>query len=103
MLRRWRLSYPLRRWRHATSRRRPSEPPDVSDGEAGAAAAGGGRVGIVDAEGGAHQVVDEIDLRASQERHRSRIAQHHGRVALDHQVVLGLGALNVELVKEAGA
>ncbi len=49
------------------------------------------------------QVVDEIDLRAGQERHRGRIDQHHGGIALDHQIVLGLGALDVEFVLEAGA
>jgi hypothetical protein len=72
------------------------------DREAGAAAAGGGGVGIVHAERGADQVVDEIDLGARQKRHRGRVHQYHRAVALDHQVVLGLGMLDIELVLKAG-
>src|SRR5262249_32785401 len=74
-----------------------------SDREARAAAARGRGVGIVDAERGADQVVDEIDFRARQKRHRRWIDQHHRMIALDHQIVLGLRALDVELVLEAGA
>ncbi len=38
-----------------------------------------------------------------EERHRGWIDQHHGVLARDHQVILGLGAVDVELVLEAGA
>src|SRR3979490_2193426 len=72
------------------------------DREAGAAAAGGGGVGIVHAERGADQVVDEIDLGARQKRHRGRIDQHHRAVALDHQVIVCPRLLDVELVLQAG-
>ena len=59
--------------------------------------------GLMHTERRADQVVDEIDLRARQERHRGRIDQHHRAIALDHQIVLGPGVLDVELVLEAGA
>ncbi len=74
-----------------------------SDRKAGAAAAGGGGVRIDHPERGADQIVDEIDLRAGQKRHRGRIDQHHGAVARDHEVVLGLGALDVEFVLKTRA
>src|ERR1700692_3114370 len=70
----------------------------MSDRKAGAAAAGCGGVGVDHAERGADQVVDEIDLGASQKRHRCWIDQHHRIVALNHQVILGLRALDIELV-----
>ena len=77
--------------------------PSLSDRKTGAAAAGCGGIGIDHAERRADQVVDEIDLGSGQKRHRGRIDQHHGAVARDHQVVLGLRALDVELVLKAGA
>src|SRR5258708_28850825 len=83
-------------WRRSRDSRRLNR-------KAGAAAAGGGGIGIDDAERGADQIVDEIDFRACEERHRGWIDQHHGVVALDHEVVLGLGMLDVEFVLEAGA
>src|SRR5262245_2002633 len=74
-----------------------------SDREAGAAAAGGGGVRVDHPEGGADQVVDEIDFRSRQERHGSGINQHHRAFAGDHEVILGLGMVDVEFVLEAGA
>src|SRR5689334_682350 len=75
----------------------------ASNRKAGAAAAGGGGVGIVDAERRADQIVDEIDFRAGQERCGGGVDQDDRLLALDHDVVLGLRALDVELVLEAGA
>src|SRR3989442_3649263 len=75
----------------------------MSDRKAGAAAAGRGGIGVDHAERGADQVVDEIDLGSRQKRHRGGIDQHHRIVALNHQVILGLRALDVELVLKAGA
>src|SRR5258707_3948281 len=80
----------------------PKEP-TMSDRKAGAAAAGRGGIGVDHAERGADQVVDEINLGARQKRHRGGIDQHHRIVALNHQVILGLRALDVELVLKAGA
>src|SRR6185437_773791 len=73
-----------------------------SDGKAGAAAAGCGGIGVDYPERCADQIIDEIDLRAGQERHRGRIHQHDRAVARDHQIVLGLRPLDVELVLKAG-
>src|SRR5258705_13466396 len=84
------------------SRYRPWKPM-TSDRKAGAAAAGRGGIGVDHAERGADQVVDEINLGARQKRHRGGIDQHHRIVALNHQVILGLRALDVELVLKAGA
>src|ERR1700733_2461450 len=75
----------------------------LSDRKAGAAAAGGGRVGIVDAERGADQIVDEIDLRARQERHRGGIDENDRAVTGNHQIILGAQTFDVELVLKAGA
>src|SRR5215468_3317772 len=74
-----------------------------SDRKTGAATAGGGGVRIDDAEGRADQVVDKIDLRSRQERHRGGINQHHGALAGNHKVILGLGVVDVELVLKARA
>src|ERR1700674_4587397 len=73
------------------------------DREAGAAAAGGGRVRIDHPERGTDQVVDEINLGAREERHRGGIDQHHGAVAGDDEIILGTRALDVEFVLKAGA
>src|SRR5262245_26369378 len=73
------------------------------DRKTGAAPAGSGGVRIDDAEGSADQVVDEINLRSRQERHRGGIDQHHRALTRDHEVILGLGVVDVELVLEAGA
>lgn len=74
-----------------------------SNGKAGAAAAGRGGVGVDHPERCANQIIDEIDFGAGQERHRGRIDQHHGAVARNNQIVLGLRPLHVELVLKAGA
>src|SRR3954452_7571318 len=74
-----------------------------SDRKAGPAAARRGGIRIDHPERGADQVVDEIDLGARQERHRGGIDQHYGALARNHQIILGLRALDVELVLEAGA
>src|SRR5260370_19085071 len=81
---------------------RRSRDPRLLNREVGAAAAGGGGVGIDDAERGADQIIDEIDLGSRQERHRGRVDQHYGAVAFDHKIVLGLGMFHVEFVLEAG-
>src|SRR6185437_7564941 len=73
------------------------------DRKAGAATARSRGVRVVHTERGADQVVDEIDLRPRKERRRGRIDQHDGRIALDHQIVLGLGVIDVEFVLEAWA
>ena len=75
----------------------------MSDRKAGATAARRGGIGVDHAERGADQVVDEINLGARQKRHRGGIDQHHRIVALDHQVIIGLRALDVEFVLKAGA
>src|SRR5437870_2923094 len=74
-----------------------------SDRKAGPAAARRRGIRVDHAERGADQVVDEIDLRAREERHRGWIDQHHRALARDHQIVLSLGVVDVELVLEAGA
>ena len=71
--------------------------------KARAAAAGGLGLRIVDLERGADQVVDEVDLGAGQVLQRHRIDQHGDAVAGDDDVVVGLVAVDVELVLEAGA
>jgi hypothetical protein len=58
---------------------------------------------IVDLERLPDQVVDEVDLRPGHVIDRHRVDQHHGALARQHQVILGLGALDVELVLEARA
>src|SRR5690242_2571923 len=61
-------------WRLAmTERTGATETLKPSNRKAGAAAAGGGGVGIDDAERGADQVVHEVDLGAGQERRGRRI------------------------------
>src|SRR5439155_16397049 len=77
--------------------------PQFSDRKARPAAARRGGIRIDHAERGADQIVDEIDLRTCEERHRGRIDQYHRALARDHQIVLGLVVVDVELVLEAGA
>src|SRR6185369_8783917 len=60
----------------------------VLEGEARAAAAGGGGLRIVDPEGGADEVVDEVDLGAGHVVERHRIDQNGGAAALDHDVIV---------------
>src|SRR6185436_4823750 len=71
--------------------------------EARSAAAGGLGLRVVDLERGADQVVDEVDLGAGEVLKRHRIDQHGDAVANDGDVVLGLVALDVELVLESRA
>src|ERR1700733_3723427 len=73
------------------------------DREAGAAAAGSGGVRVDHPERRADQIIDEVDFRAGQERHRGRIDQHHRGIPFDHQIILGLRALDVEFVLKARA
>ena len=61
--------------------------PSWSNREAGAAAAGSGGLRIVDAERGADQVVDEVDLGAGQIVERDRVDQDAGAGPLDHDVI----------------
>ena len=46
------------------------------DGEGTAAAAGGNRIGVAHLEGGADQILDEIDLRSGEQIER-RVVDHH--------------------------
>src|SRR5208282_6456765 len=71
--------------------------------EAGAAAAGGSRLWIVDLERRSDQVIDEVDLSAGHVVERDGIDQHGGAGPLDHDVIVRLGALGVEFVLEPGA
>src|SRR5208282_5665834 len=71
--------------------------------EAGAAAAGGSRLWIVDLERRSDQVIDEVDLGTGHVVERDGIDQHGGAGPLDHDVIVRLGALGVEFVLEPGA
>ena len=71
--------------------------------EAGAAAARGGHVRIVQLELGADQIVDEIELGAVQEAERDRIDDHPRAVPLDQEIVGGALRHQVEAVLETGA
>src|SRR4051812_29282824 len=53
-----------------------------SDGEAGPAAAGRNRVRILDLEGLAHQIVNEVDHRATHVNERQLVDQHRRAIAL---------------------
>src|SRR5262245_47749351 len=77
--------------------------PTELDGKAGAAAAGGGGLRVVHPERGADQVVDEVDLGPRHVVERHRVDQHGRPVLRDDDVVVGLGAVDVELVLEARA
>src|SRR5438067_1242312 len=68
-----------------------------------AAAAGGGGLWIVDAEGGADEVIDEVDLGAGEIAERYLVDQHPGAVAGDDDIVRRLRAVDIELVLETGA
>src|SRR5437868_14236722 len=82
---------------------RPSKPLSKSEREACSAAAGCRGLRVVDAEGRADQVVDEIDLGTGQVAHRDLIDQHGRALAPDDDIVVRLGAVDVEPVLEAGA
>ena len=83
------------------SQRRPPRGP--SDREGVAAAAGRGGVGVVDAEVGAGEVFDEIDLAAHHVEERHAVDHHHRAVALDRDVAVLVGSVEVEAVLETGA
>src|SRR3546814_6308811 len=74
----------------------------ASGGERGAAAAGGLGVRVADHELRAAEVLGVVDLRAAEVLQRQRIAQQGDAIALDRQVVLGLGLVEGEAVLEAG-
>src|SRR5215207_4481956 len=86
-----------------TAAGRTNSPPQFSDRKTRPATARRGRIRIDHTERRADQIVDEINLGACEERYRGRIDQHHRALARDHEVVLGLGVVDVELVLEAGA
>ena len=69
----------------------------------GAAAAGGGGVGIVDLEGCADQPVLEIDLGAEKVDERHGIDQNGGTVAFDCKVIVHGGVGQGEIVLESRA
>ncbi|GEC15292.1 hypothetical protein NWI01_11840 [Nitrobacter winogradskyi] len=71
--------------------------------KAGAAAAGGGGVRIDDPERCSDQIVNEIDFGAAQERDGGWIDEHHRGIARDYQIIVGLGAFDVEFVLKARA
>src|SRR5262245_43392542 len=74
-----------------------------SDREAGAATARGGGVGIDDAEGGADQVVDKIDLRTRHVAERDLVDEDPRSCPLDDEII-GLRSLDqIELILEARA
>src|SRR5215813_14646522 len=75
--------------------------PTELDREAGAAAAGRGGLRVVHPERRADQVVDEVDLGPRHVIERHRVDQHGRAVPRDDDVVVRLGALDVELVLEA--
>src|SRR5262249_41184133 len=75
----------------------------VLDREAGAAAAGGGDVRIVELELRADQVVDEIEFGALHEAERDRIDHDARAVALDQEIVGRPLAHEVEAVLKPGA
>ena len=73
------------------------------NGEARTAAAGCGGLRIVDLEGAAHQVVDEVDARAAQIFEGGLIDQHGRAVTLEDEVVRFPRGDDVVGVLEAGA
>src|SRR4051812_19594463 len=77
--------------------------PDTLNGEAGAAAAGGDGVRVLDLEGLAHQVVDEVDHRAAHIDQRQIVDQDRGAILLDGDIVVVARVDQIELVGKAGA
>src|SRR5262245_57533104 len=75
----------------------------ASHGETGAAAAGRDRVRILDLEGLAHQIVDEIDDGATQIDERQLVDQDGGAVLLDGDIVVVALADEIEFIGEARA
>ena len=66
-------------------------------------AAGCGGVRVVDAEGGADDLVGEVDFSALEEVERHRIDKDDHAVFLDRQVVVFARLRDREIVLEAGA
>ncbi len=57
----------------------------------------------MDLEGGADQVVDEVEFGAFEEIERHRVDQHDGPVTFDHKVVVHAGVVEGEIVLETRA
>src|SRR5579883_355070 len=74
-----------------------------TDREGIAAAAGRGGVRIAHLEGGAHHVLDEVDLGAPDELQRYRIDDELDAVALEDDVVVEARLVEGEAVLKAGA
>ena len=72
-----------------------------SHGEAGAAAAAGNRIRILDLEGLAQKIVDKVDLGARHVDQRNRVDQHGRAIAGNHDVVVLLVLVEVEFVGKA--
>src|SRR4051794_3987892 len=81
----------------------PKSPPGDLQRERGAAAAGGGRLGVLDLERLADEVVDEIDDRAFHVLQRDLVDEDLRAVLLDHEIVRLPGAVDVEAVGEPRA
>ena len=92
---RWIAPVPAEQRRHVVRR--------SSNGKAGAAAAGGRGVRIVDLKMGTDQLVGKIDFGPSEEIERDGIDQQLDTIALDYQVVRALEFIQGEGVLEAGA
>src|SRR5579871_4452353 len=75
----------------------------ASDREAGAAAAARGGVRVLDLEGLADQVIDEVDLGPADIGKGDRIDQNRGAVALDDEIVLRTRLVEVEAILEPRA
>ena len=111
--------------RHLPLPRRPRPPHQAAartagGGSAGCATGGGGGVGwlqrktrpaaagrdrlrVLDLERRADQIVDEVDFGTGHIIDRHAVDQHYRAVARDHQIVVRLFAVHVELVLEARA
>ena len=74
----------------------------LADLERGAAAAGRDDVRVVDAEAGALQALDVVDLGAEDELH-ARLVDDHGDAAVLEDMVVVLAAVEGERVLKAGA
>ena len=73
------------------------------DGEAGAAAAGGGGVGVLDGEMAAHEFVGIVELGAGQQVKAGGIDDDSGFAGLDDEVVGLCGLVEFEAVLEPAA
>ena len=82
---------------------RPAPAPAASNREAGSATAGRRRLGVLDAERCADQVIDEIHLRAGHIGNRDIVDGDAGTVAHDDDIAALRRLDQIELVLEAGA